>query len=83
MKKWFEENSFWFYFIFCAVAILFIYENKRPKLIKSTTNKNFNAELLFEVDGCKVYRFFDGGEAIYFVKDTTYNGSKFIKVQSK
>jgi hypothetical protein len=83
MKKWFVENSFWFYFIFCAVAILFIYENKRPASRLSTTNKNFNAELLFEVDGCKVYRFFDGGEAVYFTKDTLSNSSKIINVQTK
>jgi hypothetical protein len=81
MKKWFDENWFWFYYIFCAVALLLIFKNEKPALRLPTTNKNFNAELLFEVDGCKVYRFFDGGEAVYFTKDTLSKSSKFINVQ--
>lgn len=36
-----------------------------------TNNHNFNVELLFEIDGCKVYRFDDGGYK-YF---TTCKGS--------
>ncbi len=35
-------------------------------------NPNFQVELLFEVDSCKVYRFWDGGHARYF---TTCKGS--------
>lgn len=27
----------------------------------TTNNRNFKVELLFEVDGCKVYRFIDNG----------------------
>lgn len=37
-----------------------------------TSNPLFNVELLFEVDGCKVYRFEDGGRTRYF---TTCQGS--------
>lgn len=29
-------------------------------------NGNFEVQYLFEQDGCKVYRFFDGGRAVYF-----------------
>lgn len=32
----------------------------------STNNPNFNVELLFEHDGCKVYRFSDAGRSRYF-----------------
>lgn len=32
----------------------------------STSNSNFELELLFEKDGCKVYRFSDGGHAVYW-----------------
>ena len=32
----------------------------------ATNNALFNVELLFEVDGCKVYRFQDGGRSRYF-----------------
>jgi hypothetical protein len=38
----------------------------------STTNANFKVKLLFEIDGCKVYRFVDNGDYKYF---TTCNGS--------
>ncbi len=31
----------------------------------STTNQNIKVELLFEHDGCKVYRFNDGGTHYY------------------
>jgi len=37
-----------------------------------TNNKSFDVELLFEVDGCKVYRFEDQGRPRYF---TTCQGS--------
>lgn len=31
-----------------------------------TNNDSFKVELLFEVEGCKVYRFIDGGRNRYF-----------------
>jgi hypothetical protein len=43
-----------------------------------TTNKEFEVELLFEVDDCKVYRFFDGGSARYFSTcQGTVSGSEY------
>jgi uncharacterized lipoprotein YehR (DUF1307 family) len=38
----------------------------------STNNPEYNVQLLFEVDGCKVYRFADSGRILYF---TTCQGS--------
>lgn len=32
------------------------------------SNPQIKVELLFEVDGCKVYRFYDGGAIRYFTK---------------
>nr|WP_321354878.1 DUF4884 domain-containing protein [uncultured Draconibacterium sp.] len=38
-----------------------------PLTIKSPDNNpTYNVEYLFEYDGCKVYRFYDQGEYIYF-----------------
>lgn len=31
-----------------------------------SSNSDVEVELLFEHDGCKVYRFFDGGSAKYY-----------------
>lgn len=45
---------------------------KDGKQTVATDNTNFHVVLLFEVDGCKVYRFSDGGSIHYF---TTCQGS--------
>ena len=45
---------------------------------KQTTNDEFNVELLFEVDGCKVYRFQDASRNRYF---TNCKGSVSWKQQ--
>ncbi|WP_346857692.1 DUF4884 domain-containing protein [uncultured Draconibacterium sp.] len=38
-----------------------------PITIKSPENNStFNVEYLFEYEGCKVYRFYDHGNYIYF-----------------
>lgn len=50
-----------------------------PTEIVKTNNKDFNIELLFEVDGCKVYRFWDYGYK-YF---TTCEGSVEWKSKEK
>lgn len=38
-----------------------------PEASRTSTNPDFNLHQLFEVDGCKVYRFMDGWQARYFV----------------
>lgn len=40
--------------------------------VVKTDNRSFDVELLFEIDGCKVYRFYDEGRSRYF---TTCSGS--------
>lgn len=34
--------------------------------IQSENKGDFKLELLFEKDGCKVYRFYDGGRSVYW-----------------
>ena len=45
-----------------------------------TDNVNYKVDLLFEVDGCKVYRFWDSGGYKYF---TTCDGSVTHKLNGK
>lgn len=52
---------------------------RRDFEIIETNNKDFNVEFLFEIDGCKVYRFWDYGYK-YF---TTCEGSVEWKSKEK
>lgn len=45
------------------VAILY---GCKGEAISTDQNGDFKVELLFEKDGCKMYRFYDGGRAIYW-----------------
>lgn len=41
----------------------------------SSNNKDYNVSYLFEHDGCKVYRFMDGSNCVYFTScrgETSY-----------
>lgn len=58
--------------IFLALVLVSLSCDKEAKEKVETDNKEFNVELLFEIDGCKVYRFVDGGHNRYF---TNCNGS--------
>lgn len=59
-------------------------ETVRPK----DNIDDFQITYLFEVDGIKVYRFYDGGRSIYFtnkeskVEYTSSNGKQTYKVQT-
>lgn len=37
-----------------------------PQQVYSTTNRNYTLDLLFEHEGCKVYRFKDGERFVYW-----------------
>lgn len=65
--------AFWF------ILMLFSSCVRDPKEIMKTDNQSYDVELLFEVDGCKVYRFWDHGHK-YF---TTCNGSVSYKTNDK
>jgi len=54
---------------------------------KAVNNKTYTVEYLFEHDGCKVYRFMDGGHFVYFTNckgDVTSikNDSTQVRVMS-
>ena len=61
------------------VSILFLSCQREGIEELKTDNSNYEVELLFEVDGCKVYRFWDGGNR-YF---TTCNGTVINKTTGK
>ncbi len=49
-----------------------------------TTNKDVEVELLFEIDGCKVYRFYDvkvggGAQAKYFTKCAGSSSTSWVE----
>jgi len=41
---------------------------KEPEDVSSTSNPDIKLDLLFTHDGCRVYRFFDAGNYVYFAK---------------
>lgn len=53
------------------IAIIFTSCVKKAEKKMITSNNNFHVELLFEHEGCKVYRFLDDGYKYY----TTCEGS--------
>lgn len=53
------------HFLAIPVILAFISCGKPAQESSPTTNPQFKAEMLFEHDGCRVYRFYDDG-AVYF-----------------
>lgn len=51
---------------FLLLAIVLLLSACRNDAKEITQNGNFQLELLFIQDGCKVYRFLDGGRCIYW-----------------
>lgn len=43
---------------------------KEAQEVFSTTNSEIRVDFLFEVDGIKVYRFYDNGHFVYFTNRT-------------
>lgn len=52
--------------ILFAISTLIAACAKDGKQTVQTDNHNFSVTMLFEVDGCKVYRFNDAGNFLYF-----------------
>lgn len=46
---------------------------------ESENNKTYDVDYLFEHDGCKVYRFYDRGNCVYF---TNCKGEAIVKTDS-
>ncbi|MBN1924684.1 MAG: DUF4884 domain-containing protein [Prolixibacteraceae bacterium] len=56
---------------FIPIVLLFILAtscySRRPIFSdRPANNKTYEVEYLFEYDGCKVYRFYDNGNYVYF-----------------
>jgi tRNA(His) 5'-end guanylyltransferase len=57
--------------LICGAMLLLLLtgcDQRKAQSVGETTNKDYTAELLFEHDGVKVYRFADAGEWIYYTK---------------
>jgi len=63
-KNLFNRLNATFASVLLAVVLTGCYKEAQKK--EQTTNSEFNLELLFEKDGCKIYRFLDGGRAVYW-----------------
>ena len=51
---------------FLIIGVLLNGCTRTAERLAKVSNKEFQVEQLFEVDGCKVYRFNDGGAERYF-----------------
>jgi hypothetical protein len=64
------------------IAIFFVFIGfltgcERKSLNSSMTNNpEFNAEKLFDYEGCSIYRFYDYGNAVYYSKCLDYGVSE-------
>ncbi|AEI50468.1 DUF4884 domain-containing protein [Runella slithyformis] len=79
-----------------AIALLTIWLSscvRGPQQVYSTTNRNYTLDLLFEHEGCKVYRFKDGERFVYWTdcrgkvetayQDTNKYGSQSVMIQNE
>ncbi len=66
--------------VLCALFLLSACSIQKPiTRQKSENNQTYTVDYLFEHDGCKVYRFYDHGNAVYF---TNCNGEAISKTDS-
>ena len=61
--------------VFCFLGLSSCYRIITPQTDLVSSNPTAKVQLLFEVDGCKVYRFYDGGAARYFTNCRNGNSS--------
>ena len=54
-------------------------------IVATKNNKDYKISYLFEHDGCKVYRFFDLGNAVYFTScngETSYMADSITTIKN-
>ena len=56
--------------LFLIIIFVFISCEKDALLVKQSNNQSFTVSLLFEFEGCKVYRFEDYGKPHYYTNCT-------------
>ncbi|MBK9735850.1 MAG: DUF4884 domain-containing protein [Saprospiraceae bacterium] len=73
---------------FCILLGLFgIYSCYRKPIytVSTENNKEYEVSYLFEHEGCKVYRFFDGQNPVYFTNcdgNVTYKSDSLRTIQN-
>lgn len=71
--------------ILAAILLYSCIPQKAISVQKAKNNKDYKIEYLFAHDGCKMYKFQDGFNWIYFSNcngDTTYNQGDTIMTRS-
>ena len=71
MKNLLSKSIACFVILMALESCSFIPQQTPISTKQSANNKDYKVSFLFEYDGCKVYRFEDRGEFIYF---TSCNG---------
>ncbi len=78
-----------------SVLLIFVLSEcvRRPQQVLSTSNRNYTLDLLFEHEGCKMYRFKDGDRYVYWTdcrgkvetayRETNKYGSSEFNVQNE
>ena len=67
------KTLFKFLFLFVVVLNLHACAVKYPQAVstsKPANNTDYDVSFLFEYDGCRVYRFVDYGQTVYFTNCT-------------
>lgn len=59
-------RPFWLFISILVIGFLMIGCNSKPMRTESTNNPEVSVGILFDYDGCRVYRFEDGGSYRYF-----------------
>jgi hypothetical protein len=64
-----EESMKRVFMLFMVIALVILGSCAKPGVsagVKTGTDANFEVEFLFEIDGVKIYRFYDAGYHRYF-----------------
>lgn len=65
-----KRTAFYFSIILLSIVMVSCYTQKPLEKSAPDNNETYKVEYLFEHDGCKVYRFHDRGNYIYFTNCT-------------
>lgn len=55
-----------FVLLFFLIGVTSCFSSRPLRVTQSENNSTYNVSYLFEHDGCKVYRFYDNGNYVYF-----------------
>lgn len=58
-------------------------ETRNPQAIAETSNNEYEVEILFEKDGCKVYQFYDKSNYVYYTDCSGRIGYTEVKIEGK